>query len=124
MYREVTADLLAKIVVSKRAEGNSFEAPPSRGFGFTNIVFQEYIDLITLCAYPLNSEGILFAPTPEFILTLERGWFEKKFEFGEESFELSVAVIPIGLFAFEPEKLRWVGAGDTSSAVSFVFSLY
>jgi ADP-dependent phosphofructokinase/glucokinase len=123
MAREVRADLLAKIVVTNKARGRNPGEPIARPLGLPRSGLAEYVDLCELRAFPVG-EWIEQASMAEFERILDRGWFESAFVEADRERVLRVAVLPVALFHPLPPELRFVGAGDTTSAVSFIYSCF
>jgi ADP-dependent phosphofructokinase/glucokinase len=126
MDQEVRADLLAKLVVTNRARDVGISDRPARVLGMPVSNLETFIELCSLRSFPLQ-EGRGWATLeglPEFEHILDRGWFDDRFECQGRFVDFRVAVIPVALFRLDPVVLKFVGAGDTTSAVSFLFGCF
>jgi ADP-dependent phosphofructokinase/glucokinase len=123
MNREVYADLLAKTAVVNRARAVSVAARPAALYGLPLSNLVAFIDVCAQRAFPVASWATLESLS-EFEAILDCGWFDEVFVWQERSVPFRVAVVPVGLFRLDPRNLLFVGAGDTSSAVSFVFGCF
>lgn len=121
MNHEVSADLLAKIVVTNRAQDTSVDDRPPGIFGLSASNLMAFIELCWQRAFPLQTWGATLDGLTEFHPILDRGWFDDTFVSNDKAVKFRVAVVPVALFRLDPPGLKFVGAGDTTSAVSFVF---
>ena len=121
MAAEVSADLLAKSVVMSRARNIPLSSPPPPSVGLGNNTLNDYINLCFLRVTHLGpAGGITTLSIPQSLRdVLYRGWFD---DISDLNGRFRVAVVPVALFQSEPPGLRFVGAGDTTSAVSFIYS--
>ena len=126
MHREAQADLWAKIAVTNRARGAKPSAPPSEAYGLQRKHIRWLAAVINLRAYPLQQGGEWITAEGKYAAEdiWDRGWFDDRFEHNEQSIPFRAAVVPVAQFRSEPADLTFVGAGDTSSAVSFVFGCF
>lgn len=126
MHQEVVADLLAKTVVMNSFRGASVRARPYSTESIPRNNLESFIDLCEQRAYPTQP----VAPTLESLenftrSVLDRGWFSDVFVYDGKEIKFRVAIIPVALFRlYPPGGLKIVGAGDTTSAVSFVFGCF
>lgn len=123
MNREVVADLLAKKTVVDRARAAGLGARPDREYGYPDSTLLAYVDVCAQHAYPVTGWATL-ANSAKFKAILDDGWFDDTYVYREQEVPFKVAVVPVGLFRLDPGNLLFVGAGDTSSAVSFVFGCF
>jgi len=122
MDQEVHAGLLAKAVVANRARGVGLVSRPLDQFGLPARSLIAFIKVCFLRAYPTQPQGwITFEDLPAFKPILDRGWFKDTFNCQGRRVDYRVAIVPVALFRIDPGDLKFVGAGDTTSAVSFVF---
>jgi ADP-dependent phosphofructokinase/glucokinase len=125
MHREVRADLLAKIVTTNRARTAGVLDDPHRGTGISAGNLIAFTEVLADRAYPLHSDWATLEGRAEFQRILDRGWFDDdQFEYRDRRVKFRVAVVPVALFRLDPGGLKFVGAGDTCSAVSFVFGCF
>ncbi len=116
--REVLADLYAKTVVTNRALSVDIGSSPDIDLGFAMSKFKVFIDLLARRAFPLEKGTIAFRGLPRFKAIAARGWFD------DDARTYRIGVIPVALFQIEPSGLKFVGAGDTTSATSFIYGCF
>ena len=123
MHREAQADLLAKVAVTNRARGAPPSARPFSSYGLQRKHIRWLAAVINLRAFPLLQGGEWITPEGRYAAEdiWDRGWFDDEFEHNDETISFRAAVVPVAQFRSDPADLTFVGAGDTSSAVSFVF---
>jgi ADP-dependent phosphofructokinase/glucokinase len=122
MDQEVYADLLAKAVVVNRARSVGLVSRPPDQFGLSARNLIAFMKMCFLRAYPTQTQGwITFEDLPSFKPILDRGWFKDTFNYQGQRVDYRVAIVPVALFRIDPGGLKFVGAGDATSAVSFVF---
>lgn len=124
MDQEVRADLLAKTVVANRARAARVVDRPSRLFGLSASNLESFIEVCSLRAFPIESKWAALENLPAFERILRQGWFKDTFDYQDQEIAFLVGVIPVALFRLDPGGLKFVGAGDTTSAVSFVFGQF
>jgi hypothetical protein len=124
MSREVTGDLLAKNATANRARGVHPAGRPASTFGFSTSTLEAFVEVCAQRAYPVKNSWATREGQSEFEAILDCGWFGDTFDYGGELVSCRVAIVPVGLFRVPPCGLRFVGAGDTTSAVSFVFGCF
>jgi ADP-dependent phosphofructokinase/glucokinase len=125
MDQEVHADLLAKAVVANRARSVGIVSQPPDQYGLPARNLIALIEVCFLRAYPTQPQGwITFEDLPAFKPILDRGWFKDTFNYQGQQVDYRVAIVPVALFRIDPGGLKFVGAGDASSAVSFVFGYH
>jgi len=126
MHREAQADLLAKVAVTNRARGANPSARPFASYGLQRKHIRWLAAVINLRAFPLQQDGEWITPEGRYAAEdlWDKGWFDDQFEHKDQSIPFRAAVVPVAQFRSDPADLTFVGAGDTSSAVSFVFGGY
>ncbi|MCB0167447.1 MAG: hypothetical protein KDI79_24670 [Anaerolineae bacterium] len=128
MNQEVHADLLAKTVVTNRARNLGVTNRPYSTLGMSTSNLEAFIEVCRLRSFPLQETATgkwaTLEGLPEFESILDRGWFDDAFEYRDKQIDFRVAVIPVALFRLDPGGLNFVGAGDTTSAISFIFGCF
>jgi ADP-dependent phosphofructokinase/glucokinase len=125
MKQEVQAILLAKIEATNRARSAKMGERPYRTFGVGASNLADFADILQVVAYPSFAVGPTLEDLQEFMAILRCGWFNcDSVVCDDDEQTWKTAVIPVGLFRKDPPGLKWVGSGDTVSALSFIFGCF
>ncbi len=118
MDAEVAALMFATQQVINRAADHApagaLGVPEQTGLPESNL--KKYVDACAMCAFLAEWERL-----PD---VLDRSWFDYRFEWRGQPQSFKVAIVPTAALRGRMAGLRWVGAGDTVSAVSFVYSRF
>ena len=118
MEAEVAALMFATQQVinraADRAPAGALGVPEQTDLPESNL--KKYVDACAMCAFLAERERLTDV--------LDRGWFDYRFDWRGRPQVFKVAIVPTAALRGRMPGLRWVGAGDTVSAVSFVYSRF